>query len=81
MPIAMDGGSLDGGAYMSITDVARNAPAWLDSVLSAWSTYGLALFAVLMLVAWWRARPGASPQTAMALAAPSSWSQPSPPTP
>lgn len=70
MPIAMDGGSLDGGAYMSITDVARNAPAWLDSVLSAWSTYGLALFAVLMLVAWWRARPGASPQTAMALAAP-----------
>ncbi|MEW2080270.1 phosphatase PAP2 family protein [Streptomyces sp. NPDC005283] len=66
----MDGGSVDGGAYMSITDVARNAPAWLDSVLFAWSTYGLALFAVLMLAAWWRARPGASPRTAMALAAP-----------
>ncbi|MER5459918.1 phosphatase PAP2 family protein [Streptomyces sp. NPDC002668] len=70
MPVAMDGGSLDGGAYMSITDAARNAPAWLDSVLSAWSTYGLALFAVLMLAAWWRARPGASPRTAMALAVP-----------
>lgn len=70
MAVAMDGGSVDGGAYMSITDVARNAPAWLDSVLFAWSTYGLALFAVLMLAAWWRARPGASPRTAMALAAP-----------
>ncbi|MFD9224660.1 phosphatase PAP2 family protein [Streptomyces sp. NPDC060064] len=66
----MDGSSLDGGPYMSIVNVARNAPAWLDSVLSAWSTYGLALFAVLMLAAWWRVRPGASPRTAMALAAP-----------
>ncbi|MEU9011789.1 phosphatase PAP2 family protein [Streptomyces sp. NPDC048479] len=66
----MDGSSLDGGPYVSIITVAGNAPAWLDSVLSAWSTYGLALFAVLMLAAWWRVRPGASPRTAMALAAP-----------
>ncbi|MET7618023.1 phosphatase PAP2 family protein [Streptomyces sp. NPDC005408] len=69
-PLDLDGSSLDGGPYTSITDAAGNAPAWLDSVLSAWSTYGLALFAVLMLAAWWRARPGSSPRTAMALAAP-----------
>lgn len=67
---AMDGPSVDGALYTSITDLAQRAPAWLDSLISAWSTYGTALFAVLMLAAWWRARRAASPLTAMALAAP-----------
>ncbi|MCX4680289.1 phosphatase PAP2 family protein [Streptomyces sp. NBC_01433] len=68
--LALDGTSVDGSLYTSITDLAQHAPAWLDSLISAWSTYGLALFAVLMLVSWWRARSATSPRTATALAAP-----------
>lgn len=56
MNLAYNGSSIDGGAYTSTVDLAHRAPAWLDSLISTWSSYGLALFAVLMLVGWWRAR-------------------------
>ncbi|GGZ65104.1 phosphatase PAP2 family protein [Streptomyces subrutilus] len=70
-PLALDGSSVDGDLYVWTTDLARRAPAPLDGLVSGWSTYGLALFAVLMLAAWWRARAAADPaRTAMALAAP-----------
>ncbi|MFJ1864418.1 phosphatase PAP2 family protein [Streptomyces sp. NPDC088097] len=70
-PLALDGPSVDGNLYTWLTGIADRAPGWLDGLLSGWSTYGLALFGVLMLAAWWRARPAADPaRTAMALAAP-----------
>ncbi|MFF1344202.1 phosphatase PAP2 family protein [Streptomyces sp. NPDC058290] len=68
--IALDGPSVDGPLYTRVTDLAHRAPGWLDSLMSAWSTYGLALFALLMLAAWWRARPADARRIAMALAAP-----------
>ncbi|MEC4015396.1 phosphatase PAP2 family protein [Streptomyces sp. H27-D2] len=68
--LADAGSSFDGGLYTRIADLARQAPAPLDSVVSAWSTYGLALFGVLLLMAWWRARREDAPRAAQALAAP-----------
>ncbi|RPK32620.1 Undecaprenyl-diphosphatase BcrC [Streptomyces sp. ADI91-18] len=70
-PIALDGPAVDGNLYTWLTGVARQAPSWLDGLISAWSTYGLALFAALMLLGWWRARKAGDPHvTATALAAP-----------
>jgi membrane-associated phospholipid phosphatase len=60
----------DDGLYTSITGLAQRSPGWLDSAVSAWSTYGLAVFGALLLAAWWRARRAEPSQTAMALAAP-----------
>ncbi|MGW2671052.1 phosphatase PAP2 family protein [Streptomyces sp. NPDC001272] len=68
--IALGGPSVDGPLYTRVTDLAHHAPGWLDTLMSAWSTYGLALFALLMLAAWWRARPTDPKRMAMALAAP-----------
>ncbi|MFJ8311565.1 MULTISPECIES: phosphatase PAP2 family protein [unclassified Streptomyces] len=60
----------DDGLYTWITDLAHRAPGPLDTLISVWSDYGLALFAVLMVASWWRARPLGSARTAMALTAP-----------
>ncbi|MFF2198728.1 phosphatase PAP2 family protein [Streptomyces sp. NPDC058157] len=69
--LALDGPAVDGNLYTWITDRAQRAPSWFDGLLGAWSSYGLALFALLMTAAWWRARAAADPaRTAMALAAP-----------
>ncbi|MER7399094.1 phosphatase PAP2 family protein [Streptomyces sp. NPDC000151] len=70
MILAFDGSSLDGSVYTEVVALAHHSPTWLDGLVSGWSAYGLALFAVLMVVAWWRAR-GTSPSAAvLALAAP-----------
>ncbi|MFF7969682.1 phosphatase PAP2 family protein [Streptomyces sp. NPDC007903] len=65
-----DGSGLDGAAYLDVIDAAHHAPSWLDSLVSDYSTYGLALFAVLMLIGWWRARRQGAAQAVKALAAP-----------
>ncbi|MFD0020237.1 phosphatase PAP2 family protein [Streptomyces sp. NPDC058382] len=65
-----DGSSIDGGAFLDVVGVAHDAPAWLDTLISGYSTYGLALFAVLMLIGWWQARRQDAPQAVMALAVP-----------
>ncbi|MFF2063258.1 phosphatase PAP2 family protein [Streptomyces sp. NPDC058200] len=65
-----DGSWFDDGLYTSVTDLAQRSPVWLDTVVSSWSTYGLALFGVLLLAAWWRARPDAPARSTLALAAP-----------
>ncbi|KQV94225.1 phosphatase PAP2 family protein [Streptomyces sp. Root369] len=70
MIIALDGSSVDGSAYTDVVNLARHAPAWLDDTVSAWSTYGLALFAVLMAVGWWRARRVGAAASVTALAVP-----------
>lgn len=70
MILAFDGSSIDGAAYTDIVDLARHSPAWLDDAVSAWSTYGLGLFAVLMVIGWWHARRAGATTSLIALAAP-----------
>jgi membrane-associated phospholipid phosphatase len=70
MILALDGSSVDGPAYTDVVDLARHAPAWLNDTVTAWSTYGLALFAVLMAAAWWRARRTNAGAAVTALAVP-----------
>ncbi|MBT2420790.1 phosphatase PAP2 family protein [Streptomyces sp. ISL-22] len=70
MMLAFDGAVIDGSAYTDVVDLAHRSPAWLDSIVSVWSTYGLAVFAVLMAVGWWRARHVGAGAALIALAAP-----------
>ncbi|MDQ0766908.1 phosphatase PAP2 family protein [Streptomyces canus] len=70
MILAFDGSSIDGSAYTDVVDLAHRSPGWLDDVVAAWSTYGLAVFAALMAVAWWRARRVGPAAAVTALAVP-----------
>ncbi|MDX3746500.1 phosphatase PAP2 family protein [Streptomyces sp. AK08-02] len=70
MILALDGSSIDGWAYTDVVNLALRSPSWLDDAVSAWSTYGLALFGVLMLFGWWRARREGAVASVMALAVP-----------
>ncbi|MGP9017207.1 phosphatase PAP2 family protein [Streptomyces sp. BR1] len=60
----------DNGLYTWITERAQDAPGWVDTTIRLWSDYGLGLFAILMLLVWWRARREGGARLAMALAAP-----------
>ncbi|MGW6916623.1 phosphatase PAP2 family protein [Kitasatospora sp. NPDC054939] len=55
-----DGSGVSGGLYTRVVGWADAAPGWLDELVRLWSALGLTLFAVLMVLAWWRAR-GAGP--------------------
>ncbi|QEU90862.1 phosphatase PAP2 family protein [Streptomyces kanamyceticus] len=70
MTIAFDGSSIDGSPTTAVVHLAGHAPPWLNDTVAAWSTYGLALFAVLMVIAWWRARRVSAGAAATALAVP-----------
>ncbi|MER6095893.1 phosphatase PAP2 family protein [Streptomyces sp. NPDC001728] len=70
MTPALDGSQVDGSVYTDVTDLAHRAPGWLDDVISAWSTYGVVLFAVLVVIAWWRARRSGSADVVGSLAVP-----------
>ncbi|KUO10278.1 phosphatase PAP2 family protein [Streptomyces sp. DSM 15324] len=70
MIMAFDGSSVDGTAYLDVVRLARHAPSWLDGAVSFWSTYGLAVFAVLAVVGWWFARRGGDAAAVRALAVP-----------
>ena len=67
--LAFDGSQVDGSWYTAVTDFARNT-GWLNGVMSAYSSYGIALFVVLMLVAWWIARRANASTMTAALAVP-----------
>ncbi|MGA5323987.1 phosphatase PAP2 family protein [Streptomyces seoulensis] len=67
---AYDGSAIDGAAYVDVVDAAHHAPSWLDGLISGYSSYGLALFALLMLIGWWQARHQDAAQAVKALAAP-----------
>ena len=67
-PLAsLDGSSIDGSLYHWFITQAQQAPHWLDNLISFYSSYGLGLFALMMVWCWWRARSERS-ATAMALA-------------
>ena len=70
MILAFDGASIDGSAYADVVRLAQHSPGWLDDTVSAWSTYGLAVFAVLAAVGWWRARSSGAVAAVTALAVP-----------
>ncbi|MGW6008400.1 phosphatase PAP2 family protein [Streptomyces sp. NPDC055210] len=70
MILALDGSPVDGRAYLDVVGLARHAPAWLNDTVSAWSTYGLALFVVLMTIGWWLARRADAAASVTALAVP-----------
>nr|WP_202524193.1 phosphatase PAP2 family protein [Kitasatospora sp. SID7827] len=69
-PLAYDGSGIDGGLYTRVTGWAEAAPHWLDQVVKEWSALGLAVFALLMVWAWWRARAADSAVMARVLASP-----------
>lgn len=66
---ALDGASIDGGLYGDITDFARHTH-WLNGPVAAYTSYGVALFAVFMLAGWWIARRKDASVMAAALSAP-----------
>ncbi|MCC5478738.1 phosphatase PAP2 family protein [Streptomyces sp. NPDC059680] len=70
MILAFDGSSVDGSAYTDVVRLAWHSPGWLDDTVSAWSTYGLAVFAVLAAVGWWRARHEGAAAAVSALVVP-----------
>ncbi|RSO03233.1 hypothetical protein DMH18_38265 [Streptomyces sp. WAC 06783] len=70
MIVAFDGAPVDGPAYEAVTRLAQHSPRWLDTAVTVWSAYGLALFALLMILGWWRARRTGAAAAVMALAIP-----------
>ncbi|MFF2504092.1 phosphatase PAP2 family protein [Streptomyces sp. NPDC058067] len=69
-PLAFSGASVDGSLYTWVTDLASRTPHLVNNVVSLWSDLGLGLFAVLMIVAWWRARGEGGVRMARVLASP-----------
>ncbi|MEU8719583.1 phosphatase PAP2 family protein [Streptomyces antimycoticus] len=70
MTSAFGGASIDGSAYTDVVDLAGRSPRWLDTAVTAWSAYGLAVFALLMVLGWWQARRTGAVVAVTALAAP-----------
>ena len=60
----------DAGAYRWVVTAAQHTPGPVDDAIRAFSDYGLGILAILMLRAWWRARPGDDRRMAAALAVP-----------
>ncbi|MEB8339324.1 phosphatase PAP2 family protein [Streptomyces endophyticus] len=70
MSAGFDGSSVDGSVYADVVRLAGRTPGWLDGAVALWSTYGLVLFALLMVWGWWRARTVSAEAAVTALAAP-----------
>lgn len=67
--LALSGSSIDGSWYVDVTDFARETP-WLNSVMTAYTSFGIVAFAVLIACAWWTARRRSAAEMAAALAVP-----------
>ena len=55
--------------YLDINDFSRHT-SWLHTPMAAYAKYGLGVFAILMLIAWWYARRQPDRVMASALLAP-----------
>ncbi|MFC4328484.1 phosphatase PAP2 family protein [Streptomyces andamanensis] len=67
--LALDGASIDGGLYTSVTDFARDTH-WLNGTAAAYSEVGMGVFVLLLLGAWWGARRQGNSVMAAVLATP-----------
>ncbi|GLW58213.1 phosphatase PAP2 family protein [Kitasatospora phosalacinea] len=67
--LALDGARIDGGLYTAVTDFAHRTP-WLNTPMTAYTSYGIGLFALFMLAGWWLARRADHTVMAAALAIP-----------
>jgi len=56
MNLALTGSAIDGTAYTDVVGWAHRSPGWFDDAVLVWANYGLAFFAVLMIIGWWRSR-------------------------
>ncbi|MFE9613834.1 phosphatase PAP2 family protein [Streptomyces sp. NPDC006012] len=70
MILALTGPAVDGAAYTDVVGWTHHTPGWFNSAVTVWSDYGLAAFAVLMAVGWWRARREGATAAMTALAVP-----------
>ncbi|MFD8638597.1 hypothetical protein ACFV17_41695, partial [Streptomyces sp. NPDC059656] len=70
MNLAYDGSTIDGPAYLEVVGLAHRTPGWVDALISGWYAFVMGVFAVLMLVAWWRAGRAGAPAAVTALAVP-----------
>jgi membrane-associated phospholipid phosphatase len=52
---AVDGGAIDGSWYLDVLGFARATP-WLNGFFQVFTNAGLVLLALVVAVAWWRAR-------------------------
>lgn len=66
---AFDGSRIDGPLFTSVTDFARDT-RWLNSPMEFWTNAGLGVYAVLVVVGWWRARRRDDVAMTLALAVP-----------
>jgi membrane-associated phospholipid phosphatase len=60
----------DAGLYRWVVKLAHHTPQPVNDVIRFFSDWGLGIFAVLMVLAWWRARPADSARMAAALCVP-----------
>ncbi|WP_405878215.1 phosphatase PAP2 family protein [Streptomyces sp. NBC_01136] len=67
--LAFNGSRIDGSLFTSVADFARDTP-WLNAPMALTTNLGLGVFAVLMVIGWWRARHRDDAAMALALAAP-----------
>jgi len=67
--LAFDGSQIDGSWYTSVTNFAR-ATSWLNGIMDAYTSYGIALFVLFILAAWWMARRADTATMTAALAVP-----------
>jgi len=67
--LAFDGSQIDGSWYTSVTNFARDT-SWLNGIMDAYTSYGIALFVLFILAAWWIARRADTATMTAALAVP-----------
>ncbi|MFD7923768.1 phosphatase PAP2 family protein [Streptomyces sp. NPDC059740] len=51
----------DDGLYTGVSHLTQHVPAVVNSAVSLWTDFGLGVFALLMIVGWWRARKARRP--------------------
>ncbi|MBO1333900.1 phosphatase PAP2 family protein [Streptomyces sp. VRA16 Mangrove soil] len=63
-------GTIDSDLYRDILQFGHDTPSWFQHLMEVWTELGLLVFAVLFVVAWWRARRGDPRAFAVAVLAP-----------
>lgn len=67
--LAFNGSHIDGSLFTTVTDFARDT-RWLNGPMEFYTNAGLGVFAVLMVMGWWRARRLDDKAMTLALAVP-----------